>query len=148
MKLWRAQLTLVWLYGIAVVFFLFGLLTPVGGGTTNSVFDKVYAPLPEGHSVRGELLSPFTWFTIVSAAIVWLAPFAAAVLFWQGRKAKKDNPDPGTLDRLTYGTAASLAIALSYVTPIGWTLVYGLTRWSMIDIWGEGPDAATLGGRL
>jgi hypothetical protein len=135
----------VWLYGIAVLLFLFGLLGGVGGGNTNSVYDRVYAPLPEGQSVRGEILSPFAWFTIVAAAIVWLAPFAAALLAWQGRKAKQDNPDPGTLDRLAYGTAASLAILGSYLTPVGWTLVYGLTRWSMMNIWGEGPDAANLG---
>ena len=36
-------------------------------------------------------------------------------------------------------------IAVSYLTPAGWTLVYALTRWTMMNIWGEGPDAARLG---
>ncbi|MET7971447.1 hypothetical protein [Micromonospora sp. NPDC005305] len=42
-------------------------------------------------------------------------------------------------------SSRSGSTARTYLTPVGWTLVYGLTRWTIMNIWGEGPDAAQLG---
>ena len=87
--LWRTQLVLVWAYGLAAFFFLFGLLGGPHGGNSNSVYDMVYAPLGEGRSVRGSLAHPFAWFTMLAMAVAWLAPLFAAFLAWRGRRALK-----------------------------------------------------------
>lgn len=148
-RLWRAQLALVWAFGLAVFFFLFGLLGGPHGGNSNSVYDMVYAPLPEGTSVRGSLANPYAWFTLLGAMVAWLAPLLAAYLAWQGRRALRalgeTDADVTLRDRIRAGTLAAFVIAAAYLTPIGWTLVYGLTRWTFMNVWGEGPDAATLG---
>ncbi|MFU8872874.1 hypothetical protein [Micromonospora sp. SL4-19] len=143
--LWRAQLALVWAFGLAVFFFLFGLLGGPAGGNTNSVYDMVYAPLGEGQSVRGSLANPFAWFTMLAMAVAWLAPLFAALLAWRGRRALRDEGEQALRDRIRAGTVAAFVIVVSYLTPIGWTLIYGLTRWTIMTIWGEGPDAAQLG---
>ncbi|MFE9657326.1 hypothetical protein [Micromonospora sp. NPDC006431] len=143
--LWRAQLALVWAFGLAVFFFLFALLGGPHGGNSNGVYDMVYGPLPEGVSVRGSLAFPPAWFTLLAMAVAWLAPLIAAFLFWQGRRALKGDGEQGLRDRIQAGTVAAFVIVVSYLTPIGWTLVYGLTRWTIMNIWGEGPDAARLG---
>jgi hypothetical protein len=145
MRLWRAQLALVWAFGLAVFIFLFGLLGGPHGGNTNAVYDMVYAPLPEGVSVHGSMASPFAWFTFVAAVLAWLVPLFAVLLAWRGRRVLKGEAEQAIRDRVRYGTIAAFVIVAFYLTPAGWTLVYGLTRWSMIDIWGEGPDAANLG---
>lgn len=143
--LWRAQLALVWAFGLAILFFLFGLLAGPHGGNSNSVYDMVYAPLGEGQSVRGSLAHPFAWFTLLAMAVAWLALPAAAFLAWRGRRALTGEGEPALRDRIRAGTVAAFVIAVSYLTPVGWTLLYGLTRWTMVNIWGEGPDAAQLG---
>jgi hypothetical protein len=143
--LWRTQLALVWAFGLAVFFFLFGLLGGPHGGNSNSVYDMVYAPLDEGQSVRGSLAGPVAWFTMLAMVVSWLAPLFAAFLAWRGRRWLKREGEQALRDRIRAGTVAAFVIAVSYLTPVGWTLVYGLTRWTMINIWGEGPDAAKLG---
>ncbi|MEU7867116.1 hypothetical protein [Dactylosporangium sp. NPDC049140] len=143
--LWRAQLALVWAFGLAVFFFLAGLLGGPHGGNSNSVSDMVYAPLPEGVSVRGTTASPFMWLTATAMVVAWLAPLFGALLAWFGRRALKDEGEPGLRDRIRAGTLAAFVIVATYLTPVGWTLVYGLTRWTAMNIWGEGPDAAGLG---
>ena len=143
--LWRAQLALVWAFGLAVFFFLFGLLGEAHGGNSNSVYDMVYAPLGEGQSVRGSLAHPIAWFTVLAMAVAWLAPLFAALLAWRGWRALKGEGEQGLRDRIRAGTVAAFVIVVSYLTPVGWTLVYGLTRWTIMNIWGEGPDAAQLG---
>jgi hypothetical protein len=105
----------------------------------------VYAPLDEGLSVRGSLAGPVAWFTMLAMVVSWLAPLFAAFLAWRGRRWLKREGEQALRDRIRAGTVAAFVIAVSYLTPVGWTLVYGLTRWTMIDIWGEGPDAAQLG---
>ncbi|GAA3454944.1 hypothetical protein [Dactylosporangium matsuzakiense] len=147
--LWRTQLALVWAYGLAIFCFLFALLGGPHGGTSGSVYDMVYGPLPDGVSVRGSVASPVTWLTAAAMAVAWLAPLAAVALAWSGRRALRsggDTGDTGLRDRVRAGTLAAAAIAVSYLTPVGWTLVYGLTRWTAMNIWGEGPDAGSLGG--
>ncbi|MFI5908431.1 hypothetical protein [Dactylosporangium sp. NPDC051541] len=143
--LWRVQLTLVWAWGLAVFGFLFALLGGPHGGNSDSVYDMVYAPLPDGVSVRGTAASPFTWLTAGAMAVAWLAPLAAVVLAWLGRRALRRGGELGLRDRVRAGTLAAVVIAASYLTPVGWTLVYGLTRWTAMNIWGEGPDAGSLG---
>lgn len=143
--LWRAQLALVWAFGLAVFFFLLGLLGGTHGGDSNSVYDMVYAPLGEGQSVRGSLAHPFAWFTVLAMAAAWLAPLFAAFLVWRGRRALMGEGEQDLRDRIRAGTVAAFVIVVSYLTPVGWTLVYGLTRWTIMNIWGEGPDAAQLG---
>jgi hypothetical protein len=143
--LWRAQLALVWAFGFAVFSFLNGLTAAPHGGSSYSVYDVVYAPLPEGVSVLGSLMHPFAWFTVLATAVAWLAPLFAAVLAWSGWRALKVDGEPALRDRIQAGTIAAFVILVLYVTPVGWTLVYGLTRWTMMDVWGEGPAAAQLG---
>ncbi|WP_406073858.1 hypothetical protein [Micromonospora sp. NBC_01638] len=143
--LWRTQLALVWAFGLAVFFFLFGLLGGPHGGDSNSVYDMVYAPLGEGQSARGSLAHPIAWLTVMAMVVAWLSPLLAAFLAWRGRRALKGEGEQALRDRIRAGTVAAFVIALSYLTPVGWTLVYGLTRWTMMNIWGEGPDAAQLG---
>jgi len=95
--------------------------------------------------MRGSLASPNAWLTFAAAAAAWLAPFAAIYLAWQGRRALRGGELETPLrDRLAYGTIAAYVIAASYLTPVGWTLVWGLTRVSTQYIWGEGPDAHNL----
>lgn len=144
MRLWRAQLALVWAFGLAVFFFVYGLLGGPHGGNSNAVLDMVYGPLPEGVSVRGTLANPFAWFTFAAAVAAWLVPLFAVWLAWRGRRALKDEAEQSIRDRVRYGTIAAYVIVALYLTPVGWTLVYGLTRWSTMNIWGEGPDAGTL----
>jgi hypothetical protein len=65
-------------------------------------------------------------------------------------QVQRASREPGlhlrdTLADLGGQVVAAFVIAAFYLTPIGWTLVYGLTRWTMMNIWGEGPDAARLG---
>ncbi|NUT33264.1 MAG: hypothetical protein HOV79_09335 [Hamadaea sp.] len=147
-RLWRAQLALVWAFGLAVFCFLFGLLGGPHGGNSNSVYDMVYAPLHDGMSVRGTLSNPIAWFTLLGAVVAWAAPVVAIVLAVRGRRAMAAATGPEKLDfrdRIRAGTVAAVVIVVAYLTPIGWTLVYGLTRWTFMNIWGEGPDAAQLG---
>jgi hypothetical protein len=144
-RIWRAQLALVWAFGLAVFVFLFGLIGGVHGGNSNSVYDMVYAPLPEGTSVRGSLAGPYGLLTLLAMAVAWLAPLFAAYLAWRGRRALKGDGDQALRDRIVAGSIAAFVIVAVYLTPIGWTLVYGLTRWTAMNIWGEGPDAANLG---
>jgi hypothetical protein len=143
MRLWRAQLTLVWAFGLAVFFFLFDLL--LGVHYSSAVYDIVYAPLPEGVSVRGSMDNPFAWFIFVATVLAWLVPLFAVLLAWRGWRALKGEAEQAIRDRVRYGTIAAFVIVALYLTPVGWTLVYGLTRWSMVEIWGEGPDAANMG---
>jgi hypothetical protein len=144
-RLWRAQLALVWAFGLAVFFFLFGLIGGPHGGNSNSVYDMVYAPLPEGTSIRGSLANPYAWLTLLAMAVAWLAPPFAVYLAWRGRRALKGEGEQALRDRIRAGTIAAFVIVAVYVTPVGWTLVYGLTRWTFMNIWGEGPDASQLG---
>lgn len=145
-RLWRAQLALVWAFGLAVSVFLFDLIGGVHGGNSNSVYDMVYAPLPEGTSVRGEILQPFGLLALLAMAVVWLAPLLAALLAWRGWRAlRAEGGEQPLRDRIQAGTIAAYVIVALYLTPVGWTLVYGLTRWTAMNIWGEGPDAANLG---
>jgi hypothetical protein len=143
--LWRAQLGLVWAFGLSVFCFLDGLLGAPHGGSSYSVYDVVYAPLPDGISVRGSLDDPWSWFTMLATAMAWLAPLFAALLAWMGWRALKRDGEPALRDRIRAGTIAAFVILAIYVTPVGWTLVHGLTRWTLVNIWGEGPDAARLG---
>ncbi|WP_144118435.1 hypothetical protein [Catellatospora sichuanensis] len=144
-RLWRAQLTLVWAFGLAVFLFLFDLLGGVHGGNSNSVYDMVYAPLPEGTSIRGSIANPFGVLTLLAMVVAWLAPLLAALLAWRGRQALKGEGEQSLRDRIQAGTIAAYVIVALYLTPVGWTLVYGLTRWTAMHIWGEGPDADSLG---
>ncbi|MGA8117438.1 MAG: hypothetical protein WCA46_27695 [Actinocatenispora sp.] len=143
--LWRAQLALVWAFGLAVFVFLLDLLGGPHGGNSDSVADMVYSPLPEGESVRGTLSSPFTWFTLLAMAVAWLAPLFGTFLAWRGWRALKGEGEQTLRDRIRAGTVAAFVIVVSYLTPVGWTLVYGLTRWALMNVWGEGPEAARLG---
>ncbi|GAB4052257.1 hypothetical protein [Catellatospora paridis] len=144
-RLWRAQLTLVWAFGLAVFAFLYALLGGVHGGNSNSVYDMVYGPLPEGTSVRGSITQPFGVLTLLAMVAAWLVPLLAALLAWRGRRALKGEGEQSLRDRIQAGTIAAYVIVALYLTPVGWTLVYGLTRWTAMNIWGEGPDAANLG---
>ncbi|MEU8001031.1 hypothetical protein AB0B66_07705 [Catellatospora sp. NPDC049111] len=144
-RLWRAQLAMVWAFGLAVFVFLFDLIGGVHGGNSNSVYDMVYAPLPEGMSVRGSILQPFGLLTLLAMVAVWLAPPFAVLLAWRGRRALRGEGEQSLRDRIQAGTIAAYVIVALYLTPVGWTLVYGLTRWTAMNIWGEGPDAANLG---
>ncbi|MEV0453610.1 hypothetical protein [Catellatospora methionotrophica] len=145
-RLWRAQLTLVWAFGLALFAFLSGLLIGgVHGGNGTSVYDMVYAPLHEGMSIRGSLIDPIGLLTLLGMVVAWLSPLAAVLLAWRGRRALKDEGEQSLRDRIQAGTIAAYVIAALYLTPVGWTLLYGLTRWTAMNIWGEGPDAANLG---
>jgi hypothetical protein len=95
--------------------------------------------------MRGSLDSPSSWFTVLALAVAWLAPLFATVLAWTGWRALKRDGEPALRDRIRAGTIAAFVILVIYLTPVGWTLVYGLTRWTAVNIWGEGPDAAGLG---
>ncbi len=143
--LWRAQLALVWAFGLAVVVFLAELQYGLPLASTNGVYDRVYAPLHDGLSVRGSLSHPLTWSTLLAAAVAWVVPPIAALLAWSGRRALKGGGEHALRDRIRAGTVAAFVIVLVYLTPVGWTLVYGLTRWTLRNFWGEGPDAAELG---
>ncbi|GAA2395711.1 hypothetical protein Cme02nite_56080 [Catellatospora methionotrophica] len=145
-RLWRAQLTLVWAFGLAVCAFLCALLIGgVHGGNGTSVYAMVYAPLHEGTSIRGSLANPFGVLTLLGMVVAWLSPLAAVLLAWRGRRALRGEGEQSLRDRIEAGTIAAYVIAALYLTPVGWTLIYGLTRWTAMNIWGEGPNAANLG---